>query len=52
MAKATEPLTHDEVLTALANLGHESGWVVSGGEITLWESSAPQPTEAELRGAL
>lgn len=51
MAK-TEPLTHEEIVAALHNLGVDSGWVVTGDEITLWEHSNPQPTEAELRAAL
>lgn len=51
MAK-TEPLTHEQIVTALGNLGFDGGWVVTGDEITVWENSAAQPTEAELRAAL
>lgn len=51
MAKSTE-LTHEQVIEALVNLGHVTGWVVNGNQIIVWENSAEQPTDAELRAAL
>lgn len=36
----------------LIQLGFNSGWVVNGDEIVLWENSKPQPTmEAILQAA-
>jgi hypothetical protein len=46
------PLTNDEVVQALKNLGFTTGWAVLGPVIELWENPEPQPTEAELRAAL
>lgn len=45
-------MTHEQIVEALKKLGFNSGWVVTGDEITLWENDAPQPTEAELQAAL
>jgi hypothetical protein len=44
-------MTHEEVCNALVKLGFESGWVVNGTEIVLWEHDVPVPTEEELRAA-
>ena len=42
----------EEVSNGLKQLNFNSGWVVSGGEIVLWENPEPQPTiEAILEAA-
>jgi hypothetical protein len=42
----------NEVCKGLFQLGYDSGWAVSGDEITLWENPEPQPTlEAILEAA-
>jgi MOSC domain-containing protein YiiM len=41
-------MTNDQVAQALNYLGFPQGWVVVGGEITVWENPEPQPTEEEL----
>lgn len=51
MAKTT-PLTHEELLIALPALGFDSGWVLEGNTIAVWDRSEPQPTEDQLRAAL
>ncbi len=41
-----------EIANGLTQLGFNSGWVVSGEEIVLWENPEPQPTmEAILEAA-
>lgn len=45
-------MTHEEITKALVQLGFTGGWVLTGNEITVWENSAPQPTQAELEDAL
>jgi len=41
-----------EICNGLKQLGFNSGWVVSGEEIVLWENPEPQPTmEAILESA-
>ncbi len=41
-----------ETIKGLMQLGFNSGWVVSGEEIVLWENPEPQPTmEAILEAA-
>jgi len=44
-------MTHEQVIKALFTLGFNSNWVVTDGQITLWENDEPQPTEEELRQA-
>jgi len=39
-------------VTALVNLGFNTGWVVTGLEITFWDNPEPQPTPKELAAAL
>ena len=40
------------IANGLKQLGFNSGWVVNGEEITLWENPEPQPTmEAILEAA-
>jgi hypothetical protein len=41
-------MTNEQVAQALNYLGFPQGWVVVGGEITVWENPEPQPTEEEL----
>lgn len=41
-----------EIVNGLVQLGFDSGWVVNGEEIILWENPQPQPTiEAILEAA-
>ena len=44
-------MTHSEVCDGLQQLGFNTGWAVSGDEITLWENSEPQPTAAAIAKA-
>lgn len=44
-------MTTEEVSNGLKQLGFNSGWVVSGGEIVLWENAEPQPTTKEIEAA-
>jgi hypothetical protein len=41
-------MTNDEIVNALNQLGFNSGYAVTGDEITLWENEAAQPTKAAL----
>ena len=44
-------MTHQELTDGLRQLGFNTGWAVSGDEITLWENSEPQPTAAAIKTA-
>ena len=44
-------MTHQELTDGLRQLGFNTGWAVSGDEITLWENSEPQPTAAAIAKA-
>ena len=44
-------MNHKSVVDALIKLGFNQGWVVTAGNIELWENDAPQPTKAELIAA-
>jgi len=44
-------MKHEEITDGLHQLGFNSGWVVTGDEITLWENSEPQPTTAAIVAA-
>jgi len=45
-------MSHKKITNGLLALGFDSGWVVSGEEIVLWENSEPQPTmEAIIEAA-
>ena len=44
-------MTHNEVCDGLQQLGFNTGWVVSGDQITLWENSELQPTAAAIKTA-
>jgi len=41
-------MKNKEITNGLMQLGYQTGWVVSGDEITLWELDTPQPTEKAL----
>ena len=41
-------MTNQQIVNGLKQLGFDSGWVISGDEIVIWENNAPQPTESEL----
>lgn len=44
-------MKHKEITNGLQQLGFDSGWAVTGDEITLWENSEPQPTLAAIATA-
>jgi len=44
-------MAHQEITNGLKQLGFDTGWVVSGDKITLWENEAPQPTPAAIAKA-
>jgi len=44
-------MSNKEITNGLRQLGFDTGWVVTGDEITLWENSAPQPTAAAIAKA-
>jgi len=44
-------MSHEEIKNGLYQLGFDSGWVVSGDEITLWENSVPKPSPAAIANA-
>jgi len=44
-------MTNKEITNGLQQLGFDLGWVVTGDEITLWENSEAQPTEAAITEA-
>ena len=44
-------MIQQETIDGLEQLGFDSGWVVTGGEITLWENKAAQPTAAAIAKA-
>ena len=41
-------MSHKAITNGLLALGFNSGWVVNGEEITLWENPEPQPTIEEI----
>ncbi len=40
-----------EITNGLKQLGFDSGWVVTGDQITLWENTEPQPTAKAIADA-
>lgn len=44
-------MNNKEIANGLIQLGFDTGWVVTGDEITLWENSEPQPTAEEIATA-
>lgn len=49
-AKNTK-ITTQQVKNGLFELGFKTGWAITGGEITLWENSEPQPSIDEILAA-
>jgi len=41
-------MSAQKISEGLLELGFNSGWVVSGEEIVLWEHSVPQPAMSEI----
>jgi hypothetical protein len=44
-------MNHQEITNGLLQLGFNSGWVVNGDEIVLWENSEPKPNEKAITDA-
>jgi hypothetical protein len=44
-------MNNKKISNGLMQLGFQTGWVVTGDEITLWENSEAQPTEEEIAEA-
>jgi hypothetical protein len=40
-----------KIINGLKQLGFNSGWVVTGEEITLWENTEPQPSLDDILAA-
>lgn len=38
----------NKIVNGLLQLGFNSGWVVSGDEITIWENAQAQPTKDQI----
>jgi hypothetical protein len=38
-------MTHDEIVTALNDLGFEQGWAVRNGKIVVWENKVDVPKD-------
>ena len=36
-------MTHNELLTLLADAGYKTGWALLGEELTIWEHDAEPP---------
>jgi hypothetical protein len=45
-------MKHNDIIKGLKQLGHHTGWVITGDEITSWENDTPQPTEQALTKAV
>lgn len=41
-------MTGKEIGQGLLQLGFNSGWAITGDEITLWENAEPQPSAKEI----
>ena len=41
-------MAHQEITDGLLQIGFDTGWVVTGDEITRWDNSETQPTKAAL----
>ena len=44
-------MQNTDVVNGLLQLGFNTGWVVTGNEITLWENSEPMPTMSAITTA-
>ena len=45
-------MTGKEIGQGLLQLGFNSGWAITGNEITLWENTEPQPSAQEISDAV
>ena len=45
-------MKHNDIIKGLKQLGYETGWIITGDEITSWEHNTPQPTEQALTEAI
>ena len=45
-------MKHNEIIKGLKQLGYDTGWIITGDEITSWEHNTPQPTEQVLTEAV
>ena len=41
----------EQITNGLMQLGFNSGWAITDGEIILWENTEPQPSQTELLAA-
>ena len=41
-------MENKDIVNGLLQLGFDTGWVVNGTEITLWENSEPMPTMSAI----
>jgi hypothetical protein len=44
-------MIENETIKGLNQLGFTKGWVITDGEITLWENNEPQPTSQAIANA-
>ena len=44
-------MTTEQIANGLKQLGFNSGWVISGDGIVLWEHETPVPSQNELENA-
>ena len=44
-------MENKDIVNGLLQLGFDTGWVVNGTEITLWENSEPMPTMSAIATA-
>lgn len=44
-------MIESETIKGLTQLGFTKGWVLTNGEITLWENDEPQPTSQAIANA-
>lgn len=44
-------MTLEEIENGLKQLGFETGWVLAGDEIVLWEHNQPIPSKEEIKAA-
>lgn len=42
---------NEKIANGLKQLGFNTGWVITGGEITLWENAEPQPSYEDIEAA-
>jgi hypothetical protein len=44
-------MNNEQITNGLMQLGFNSGWAITDGEIILWENTEPQPSQTELLAA-